>query len=119
MNTVLTTSPRWKVRTPVSRLASRERSSAGTLEVSRSPLMVRSSPSKGPGSNSGGAMRSLFAPLDEGLHPVDGHGEDDGGVLLRRDLGQGLQVAQVQGHGLLLQGLRGLGELLAGLELPR
>src|SRR5437660_7197239 len=113
---LLVTSPRRTVSTPVSPLASSERNSSGTLEVSISPLMLRSSASPPSGSRS--AM-SLLLALQERPHPVDGHGEEDGGVLLRGDLGERLEVAQVQGHRLGLQGVGGLGELLAGLELAR
>ena len=40
-------------------------------------------------------IQSLPVP-HELLQHVDGHGEDDGGVLLSRDGAQGLQVAQLQ-----------------------
>ena len=34
----------------------------------------------------------------EMLDDVDGHGEDDGGVVLGRDCGEGLQVSAIQTH---------------------
>ena len=36
---------------------------------------------------------------DEVVHDVDGHGEDDGGVVLRRDRAQRLEVAQLPSRG--------------------
>ena len=32
------------------------------------------------------------------LDYIDGHGEDDGGVVLGRDCGEGLQVSAIQTH---------------------
>jgi len=40
-------------------------------------------------------MAVLLVPLDEIGEEVNGEGEDDGGVLLRADRVQGLQVAQL------------------------
>ena len=36
---------------------------------------------------------------DEVVHDVDGHGEDDGGVVLRRDRAQRLEVAELPSSG--------------------
>ena len=38
--------------------------------------------------------------LDDRRYQVEGQREDDGRILLHRDLGQRLQVAQLQGSGL-------------------
>src|SRR5919199_1653638 len=54
---------------------------------------------------------------DEGLEQVDRQREDDGAVLLGGDLGQGLQVAQLQGGRLAADHLRSSRQLLAGAEL--
>ena len=46
-------------------------------------------------------LRLLFVLVDDlgkVLHELYGQGEDDGAVLLHRDLGQGLQVAQLQSY---------------------
>src|SRR6266849_2513839 len=110
---LLVTCPVRKVSTPVSPLPSTDLSSSGTLESSILPRRVRLLPS---GSVSGMLIDRSLLPAQR-LHPVDGHGKDDGGVLLRRDLGQGLQVAQVQGDGLGLQRCRRFRELLGGLQL--
>ena len=40
----------------------------------------------------------LLGGLAHGAQKVEGHWEDDGGVLLRGDAGQGLQVAQLKGR---------------------
>ena len=57
----------------------------------------------------------LLGGLAHGAQKVEGHWEDDGGVLLRGDAGQGLQVAQLKSRprlvddvGRLLQRHRGL-----------
>ena len=47
-----------------------------------------------------------------------GHGEDDGGVLLGGDAGEGLEVAQLQRVGRLLDHLRRHLQRPAGLLLP-
>lgn len=39
---------------------------------------------------------ALSSVLQEGLHHVDGQGENDGGVLLGCDGVEGLEVAQLQ-----------------------
>src|SRR5262245_1628358 len=99
---------------PVSPLATNERSSSGTLEASISPRRVRSSSGSTPS-----ASRLTSLASHDGLQPVDRHRKDDRGVLLGGDLGEGLQVAEMDGDGLPLQGLGSVGELLAGLELAR
>src|SRR5688572_4974799 len=55
--------------------------------------------------------------VDEALQHLDRQREDDGAVLLGGDLGQGLQVAQLQGGRLAADDLGRVGELLAGAEL--
>src|SRR5689334_15445244 len=62
--------------------------------------------------------RSAVVSLEEDLDHVNRHREDGGRVLLGRDLGQGLQVAQLQRHRLGRHDLRRLGQLLRGLQLP-
>src|SRR5712691_1752414 len=89
------------VRIPVSPLPRSERSSSGTLERPISPRMVRSSPSSWRSSEA--IARLFLVPAHEGLHPVQGDREEDRGVLLRRDLGERLEVAEVEGRGLLLE----------------
>ena len=70
---------------------------------------------------------SVFFPSLLGcelVHQLHGEGEDDGGVLLGADLGEGLEVPQLQGRGALaddvgglLQGLRCLLLALGGDDL--
>ena len=57
--------------------------------------------------------------LIEGLKEVHGHREDDGGVLFHPDLGQGLEVAQLQRGRLAPDDLGRLHQLLGRLELAR
>jgi hypothetical protein len=57
-------------------------------------------------------MNSL--PLHELLNDVDGHGEDDGGVVLGRYRAQGLQVPQLE----IRTALRSIILLRAGRNLP-
>ena len=66
----------------------------------------------------------LLRPLGGGrphevVHDVHGHGEDDGGVVLRGDAVQRLQVAQLEGGGALGDDVGGLpqraGRLLLAL----
>ena len=42
----------------------------------------------------------ILGGLAHGTQKVEGHREDDGGVLLRTDVVQGLQVSQLGGSGL-------------------
>ena len=43
-------------------------------------------------------VRQHWSSSHEMLDDVDGHGEDDGGVVLGRDCGEGLQVSAIQTH---------------------
>ena len=55
--------------------------------------------------------------LVEHVDQLHGQREDDGGVLLHADLGEGLQVAQLQGHGLGGHERGGVDQLGGGVEL--
>src|SRR5208337_2832688 len=55
--------------------------------------------------------------LRKDLYQIDGKGEDDGRALLRRDLHQGRQVAELEGHGVQGEDVGGLMELGRRLEL--
>ena len=64
---------------------------------------------------SGGAGSPLLLrELLEGLHELHGQREDDGAVLLHGDLREGLQVAHLDGRGVLADLVGGLQQLLAG-----
>src|SRR5271169_1984440 len=116
MKTLFAASPLSTVRMPVSPLVRNERRSSGTLDVSIWPEMARSSSSPVPEPN--GLPKRVLPPLPhDGLHPVDRDREDDRRVLLRRDLREGLEIAKMDGHGFVLEHLRGLGQLFARLEL--
>jgi hypothetical protein len=56
--------------------------------------------------------------LVEQRHHLQRQREDDGGVLLHADLGEGLQVAQLQGHGLRGHQRGGVHQLGAALNSP-
>lgn len=56
--------------------------------------------------------------LHEALQHVDGQREDDGGVLLRCDGVEALQVAQLERRGRLGDDQRGLLQSSGGLHLP-
>src|SRR5262245_2369889 len=53
----------------------------------------------------------------ERLEQLDGDGEDDGGGLLRRDLHQRLELAELEGAGGAGDDIGRLAELLGGLQL--
>jgi hypothetical protein len=56
--------------------------------------------------------------LDQRRYQVEGQWEDDGRILLNRDLGQRLQVAQLQGGALRADHCGGLSELGRGEQFP-
>src|SRR5205085_11718336 len=65
-----------------------------------------------PGLRTPGAMLAK-----ERIDQVDREREDNGGVLLDSDLGQRLQIAELNRHRVPVDDLGRLGELLTGLEL--
>ena len=61
-------------------------------------------------------LARLVEDLEERLHDVDRHGEDDGRILFGADLGEGLQIAQLHRGGNAAEDFRGVDEGLRGLE---
>ncbi len=61
-----------------------------------------------------GVLRQCFV---EQVHELHGKREDDGGVLLDTDLGEGLEVAELEGHGLGGHEGGGVDQLGGGVEL--
>src|ERR1035441_1399293 len=65
------------------------------------------------GCGNGGHRDSLVEQVDE----LDRQREDDGGVLFDADVGEGLEIAELQGHGLSSHERGGFDELCRGVEL--
>src|ERR1035437_6749817 len=65
------------------------------------------------GRGNGGRRDSLVEQVDE----LDRQREDDGGVLFDADVGEGLEIAELQGHGLSSHERGGFDELGRGVEL--
>ena len=67
--------------------------------------------------SSGEALTGFIGDLLEGLHEVYGQGKNDGRVLLGPDLGERLEIAELEGRRVLADDRRSFAQLGGRLEL--
>src|SRR6266446_9138524 len=88
-----------------------------SLSLSGSLILTEPGSARGAPARRGPDVASARDLLPQPIEDVDRHGKDDGRVLLRGDLRQGLQIAQLQRGRVGRDHLGGLGELRRRLEL--